>query len=446
MRSLDEHRAATLALAAPLPATEVPLLDALGLVLAADVTTQAALPRWDNSAMDGYAVRAADVAAAAVDAGVVLRVVGDVAAGSADEPEVAPGTAVRIMTGAPLPPGADAVVPVEQTAVPDAPAGDPAEPQWADGGGAGLVEVRAAVAPGAHVRRAGEDADAGEAVLPAGALVGPTHLAAAASVGRATLVVHRRPRIAVISTGDELVEPGAELRRGQIPDSNSWLLAAAVLDAGAEPLRLGPVADDPAALHRLLVGLDAGEHGTVDGIVTSGGVSVGAFDVVKAALADERGVEFVRVAVQPGKPQGLGRLPGGTPIWTLPGNPVSTHASFEVFVRPAIRRMLGLADVERPRTRVVVGEGWRTPPARAQLMPVRREPTDEMPTDDVRSDDVRSDDVSSDEGGLPRVRRATARGSGSHLVARLPQAHGLAIVPADVDEVHAGDTLEVFWT
>lgn len=440
MRSLDEHRAATLALAAPLPAIEVPLLDALGLVLAADVTTQAALPRWDNSAMDGYAVRAADVAGASVDAGVVLRVVGDVAAGSADEPEVAPGTAVRIMTGAPLPPGADAVVPVEQTAVPDAPAGDAAEqaavpdapagvavePRWADGGGAGLVEVRAAVAPGAHVRRAGEDADAGETVLPAGALVGPAHLAAAASVGRATLVVHRRPRIAVISTGDELVEPGAELRRGQIPDSNSWLLAAAVLDAGAEPLRLGPVADDPAALHRLLVGLDADEHGTVDGIVTSGGVSVGAFDVVKAALADERGVEFVRVAVQPGKPQGLGRLPGGTPIWTLPGNPVSSHASFEVFVRPAIRRMLGLADVERPRTRVVVDEGWRTPPARAQLMPVRRVPAD--------------------DGDAPHVRRATARGSGSHLVARLPQAHGLAIVPADVDDVRAGDTLEVFWT
>ncbi|GEL96069.1 molybdopterin molybdotransferase MoeA [Cellulomonas composti] len=424
MRGLDEHRAATLALAAPLPAVEVGLLDALGLVLAADVVTDEVLPRWDNSAMDGYAALAADVARAAPDAPVALRVVGDLAAGSADEPTVVAGTAVRIMTGAPVPPGADAVLPVELTR--------PADPRvgaWAEVGG--VVEAVQRVEPGANVRRAGEDAAPGDLVLTAGALVGPAHVAAAASVGRATLVVHRRPRIAVISTGDELVAPGEPLPRGRIPDSNSWLLAAAVQEAGATALRLGPTSDDPDELRALVAALDDGRHGTVDGIVTSGGVSVGAFDVVKAALT---GVEFVSVAVQPGKPQGLGRLPGGTPIWTLPGNPVSSFASFEAFVRPAIRRMLGLVDVERPRFAAVAADGWRTPPGRAQLMPVRLTEPDE-PGAVRRGDD-----------GRVRVWRATSGGSGSHLVARLAVAQGLAVVPADVPEVRPGDTLEVFLT
>ena len=442
MRGFDEHRAAATALVTVLPTVEVPLLDALGLVLAVDVTTDEALPRWDNSAMDGYAVRAADVADGLLPAR--LHVVGDVAAGSADEPAVRPGTAVRIMTGAPVPPGADAVVPVELTepvrteSTEDERTEDESSEDestegavrppgsagagWADVGS--VVEVRRPVVVGQHVRRAGEDAVAGDVVLTAGAVVGPAHVAAAASVGRATLLVHRRPRIAVVSTGDELVPPGDPLRRGQIPDSNSWLLAAAVRQAGADVLRLGPVPDDAAALHRLLVALDAGEHGQVDGIVTSGGVSAGAFDVVKAALADEPGVQFVPVAVQPGKPQGLGRLARGTPVWMLPGNPVSSFASFEVFVRPALRRLLGLTDGDRPRVRAVADEGWRTPAGRTQLMPVRRVGGDEP----------------------VRVRPATARGSGSHLVARLALAHGLAVVPADVGEVRVGDTLEVFWT
>jgi len=432
VRGFDEHRAAATALVTVLPTVEVPLLDALGLVLAVDVTTDEALPRWDNSAMDGYAVRAADVADGLLPAR--LHVVGDVAAGSADEPAVRPGTAVRIMTGAPVPPGADAVVPVELTepvrteSTEDERTEGAVRPPgsagagWADVGS--VVEVRRPVVVGQHVRRAGEDAVAGDVVLTAGAVVGPAHVAAAASVGRATLLVHRRPRIAVVSTGDELVPPGDPLRRGQIPDSNSWLLAAAVRQAGADVLRLGPVPDDAAALHRLLVALDAGEHGQVDGIVTSGGVSAGAFDVVKAALADEPGVQFVPVAVQPGKPQGLGRLARGTPVWTLPGNPVSSFASFEVFVRPALRRLLGDRDGDRPRVRAVADEGWRTPAGRTQLMPVRRVGGDEP----------------------VRVRPATARGSGSHLVARLALAHGLAVVPADVGEVRVGDTLEVFWT
>jgi molybdopterin molybdotransferase len=301
------------------------------------------------------------------------------------------------MTGAPVPAGADTIVPVELT---DA--------------GTVSVLVREAPAAGVHVRRAGEDAVPGDVVVAAGTLLGPAAVAAVASLGRAIVRVHRRPRVAVVSTGDELVPPGTPLRRGQLPDSNSWLLASAVREAGGSPVRIGPVPDDVDALRAVLKDLD----GTVDAIITSGGVSVGAYDVVKAALADEPGVEFLPVAVQPGKPQGLGRLPGGTPIYTLPGNPVSSFASFEVFVRPALLRMRGLVDVERPSVSAVAEDGWTTPPGRAQLMPVRWV-------------------------GPDRVVRATARGSGSHLVARLVLAEGLAVIPAEIDEVVAGDRVTV---
>ncbi len=427
MRSLDEHRAAALALASPLPVVAVGLADARGCVLAEDVVADAPLPAWANSAMDGYAVRARDVAGASADAPVRLRVVADLPAGSAAEPFVEAGTAARIMTGAPMPPGADCVVPVEAT---DA--------------GMESVAVRDAAVVGRHVRPAGDDAAPGDLILAAGALVGPGQIAALAGVGRATVPVRRRPRIAVISTGDELAAPGEPLSRGRIHDSNSWLLAAAVQAAGAEPVRLGPVADSVDALLGLLAGLD----GQVDGIVTSGGVSAGAYDVVKAALT---GVEFLPVAVQPGKPQGLGRLPGGTPIWTLPGNPVSTFASFEMFVRPAIQRMRGLDEVERPRIAAVAAEGWRTPPDRAQLMPIRLRraaPASATDTDESTQARVASTGASAmaPTGGPAPVWRASSGGSGSHLVARLALADGLAIVPADVAEVHAGDPLEVFLT
>lgn len=427
LRSLDEHRAAALALGRPLPAVVVGLADALGLVLAQDVTTDAPLPRWDNSAMDGYAVRAQDVRDASVSTPVTLRVVADLPAGSSDRPTVAPGTAARIMTGAPVPAGADAVVPVEDT---DA--------------GTVTVQVSAPKAVGQHVRRAGEDAAPGDLVVAAGALLGPAHVAAVASVGVAEVAVHRRPRVAVVSTGDELVAPGTPLAHGQIPDSNSWLLAAAVRDAGAEALRLGPVGDDPVALRDLLHGLD----GTVDAIVTSGGVSVGAFDVVKAALLDEPDVAFVPVAVQPGKPQGLGRLPRGTPVFTLPGNPVSSFVSFELFVRPALQRMRGLVQVERPTTTAVVDDGWSTPTARAQVMPVRFVAPE---ADGSRAGALtsgspqgeRTDDHAPPVPRHPRVVRATAGGSGSHLVARLALAEGLAVVPAEIEQVAPGDLVTV---
>lgn len=421
MRTLAEHRAAALALGAPLPTEEVGLDDALGRVLAQDVRTADALPRWANSAMDGYAVHLADLVGASAEHPVTLWVVADLPAGTSADPRIDRGTAARIMTGAPVPSGADAIVPVEHT-----------------DGGTISVTVRVEPAPGAHVRGAGEDAAAGDLVVPAGTLLGPAHVSACASVGQARLVVHRRPRVAVVSTGDELVAPGEPLARGQLPDSNSWLLAAAVREAGADAVRIGPVGDDPADLRALLDALDSGTYtqaGPVDAIITSGGVSVGAYDVVKAALLDEPDVAFVPVAVQPGKPQGLGRLVHGTPVFALPGNPVSSFVSFELFVRPALRRLQGATEVERPTVVATVDDAWRTPPGRTQIMPVRVV----APADDLGLDTA----VDPATNPRPTVRRATPGGSGSHLVARLALADGLAVVPVEVAAVERGDLLTV---
>ncbi|WP_182111810.1 gephyrin-like molybdotransferase Glp [Actinotalea sp. JY-7876] len=406
MRTVTEHRAAVLGLVEPLPVVRVPIADAAGLVLAQDVRAPEALPRWNNSAMDGYAVQAHDVAAATLAEPVRLTVLADLPAGSAAEPVVTPGTAARIMTGAPLPPGADAVVPVEQT-----------------DGATDVVAVHAPAAPGAHVRRAGEDVAAGELVLAAGTLLGPRQVAAAASVGCGEVAVHRRPVVAVLSTGSELVAPGARLARGQIPDSNSFLLAAAARAAGCDVVRVGAVPDEADALR---AALDA-QDGAVDLVITSGGVSMGAYDVVKEVLAADAGMAFVRVAMQPGKPQGYGRLRGGTPIVALPGNPVSASVSFEVFVRPAVRRLRGLA-ADVVEEEAVALEGWTSPAGREQYMPVTYVGT-AAPGDGGAS--------------LPAVRPAVRGGSGSHLVAGLARAEALAVVAADVERVEPGDRVRL---
>lgn len=408
-RSVAEQLDAVLSTVSPLPPVQLSLDAARGLVLAGDIRSATDIPPFDNSAMDGYAVRRADLLGASDETPVTLPVIADLAAGTAENPRVGAGQAARIMTGAPIPDGADAVVPIEDT----------------DRGTERVAIVRAPL-PAAHLRRAGEDVRAGDTVLRAGVRLGPTRLAAAASAGAGTVTAHPAPRVAVISTGSELVPPGQPTGRGQIPDSNSFLLAAAVAEAGGVPVRLGSVADDEDALRELL----AAQAGLVDAIVLSGGVSVGAYDVVKAVLAPLGTVRFGPVKMQPGKPQGFGRWPSGPDaspgpvIFALPGNPVSAYVSFEVFVRPALRRMQGHTGLHRPTVTATVVDGWTSPSGRAQYMPV----------------------IVEQDGTLTRVRRATSGGSGSHLVAGLGQATGLAIVPEDVTLVAAGDLVTVMLT
>nr|WP_198425728.1 gephyrin-like molybdotransferase Glp [Microbacterium ureisolvens] len=407
MRSVEEHLSDVLAVAAPLPGERIGLADAHGHTLREPVRAAVDIPVFDNSAMDGFAVRFADVTDAAPDAPVDLRVVADLPAGTAADPALAPGEAARIMTGSPVPSAADAIVPFEDTAG-----------GLADSLGA-ISVLRAPRAAGAHIRRAGEDARAGDEVLPAGVQLGALQVAAVAAAGVAEVAVTRRPRVAVVSTGSELVEPGAPLRRGQIPESNSVLLAALAHDAGADVVRRASVPDEPDQLDALLAEVTAaGSSHAADVVVFSGGVSAGAYEVVKTTLA--RTMVFSKVAMQPGKPQGFGRVDTGALLFGLPGNPVSAAVSFEVFVRPALLRLQGRTSLERPVIAVPAASAWRTPPGRRQYLPVVID----------RSD--------------PRQWRAVpATTGGSHLAGGLGRAEAYAVVPAEVDAVAAGDLVDV---
>jgi molybdopterin molybdotransferase len=327
MLSLDDALARLLAHAARTGSERVPLTDAAGRVLAEPrIVAAVDVPPFANSSMDGFALRAADAPG-------TLRVGAEVAAGVATLPAVEPGTAARIMTGAPIPPGADAVVPLEDVTETD-----------------GVISVGAPVASGAFVRPAAHDTRAGDEVVLSGPLT-PARLAVLASLGLGEVELLRKPVVAILSTGDELVEPGHALEAGQIHDANGVALAAAVADAGGEPLLLPRVGDDPVAIERVLRAAAA----SADLVVTSGGVSVGRHDHVRAVLERAGALDFWRIAVQPGKPLAVGEL-AGTTVIGLPGNPVSALVTFELFVRPFVRAMLGLAGDGRARVRAVSSE------------------------------------------------------------------------------------------
>jgi molybdenum cofactor synthesis domain-containing protein len=342
---LDDARALVLAACAPLAPVSLPLADVAGCVLAEPVDAAEAVPPFDNTAVDGFAVHAADTAD-----GVELPVVATVAAGAVFPGVLGAGLAVRIMTGAPMPAGADAVVMVEDTSPRAAGTG-------AAGTGGDTVRLGRSVDPGASVRRAGSDLAAGARVLDAGVVLTPAHVGVLASVGRTDVLVHRRPRVGVLSTGDELVEDGSPLQPGQIRESNRTMLKPMLAVAGCEVVDLGLVRDDEAALERAL--LDGAER--CDALVTSGGVSMGDFDVVKAVLSRIAEMHWMQIAIKPAKPFAFGLLAapeadGGAarkvPVFGLPGNPVSSMVSFELLARPALRRMAGHADGDLLRTAV----------------------------------------------------------------------------------------------
>jgi molybdopterin molybdotransferase len=344
MRTVDEHQQVVAGLITGKPPVVMPLADTLGLVLAEDVVAPLSLPGFDNSAMDGYAVIADDVAAATPEEPVLLPVAEDIPAGRTDPLTLKPGTAHRIMTGAPVPAGATAVVPVEAT-----------------DGATDTVAIRAAARPGQHLRHAGEDVTAGTTVLRVGQALTPASLGLVAALGLSELRVVPRQRVLIMSTGTELVAPGTPLQPGQIYESNAVMLAAAVRDAGAVVVASPMVGDDVAAFR------DALDRHAVDAdlIITTGGVSAGAYEVVKDSLGAGE-VGFVKVAMQPGMPQGAGSV-NGTPIITLPGNPVSALVSFEVFVRVPLRAAMGLPHPERPRHTAVLAEDLTSPRGKRQF-------------------------------------------------------------------------------
>lgn len=398
MRTVEEHQRIVAGLITARPAVTLPLADAEGLVLAADVIAPLSLPGFDNSAMDGYAVLATDVAGADPDNPVKLPVAEDIPAGRTDALTLAPGTAHRIMTGAMLPAGATAVVQVERT-----------------DGGTETVTISAGAPPGQHIRRAGEDVTAGTTVLRAGQVVTPAALGLVAALGVAELTVLPRQRVLVMSTGTELVAPGTPLQPGQIYESNAVMLAAAVRQAGGEVVAAPMCGDDVAEFRGVL----ERHRGQADLIITTGGVSAGAYEVVKDAFGrtsdSADSVEFVKVAMQPGMPQGAGRV-DGTPIITLPGNPVSALVSFEVFLRAPLRVAMGLPTAQRPRRTATLTESLKSPAGKRQF---RR--------------------------GVLAEDRVTGYGPpASHHLRWLASANCLLEIPEDVTEIEAGTAVRVW--
>jgi molybdopterin molybdotransferase len=405
METVEAYQSVILSAVTPLPPHRQELAEAEGCVLAEDVTAAAALPPFDNSSMDGYAVLAADTAGAAADRPAALRVTGEIAAGDTGDYRLEPGDAIKIMTGARLPAGADAVVQVEAT-----------------DGGLRQVAVFRPAEPGLNVRYAGGDATAGETLLTAGTRLRPMHIAVAASAGRGAVTVRPRPRVVVLSTGDELTEPGTPLLPGRIWDSNSYMLAAAAREAGAVAYRRAVVPDDPAGV---LPALEE-QLNRADLLITTGGVSMGGeHDVVKAALQELGTVTFRKVAMQPGMPQGFGVMGQGgaggaapnrgVPLFTLPGNPVSAYVSFQLFVRPALAALQGADDLTLAATRATLSAPARSPSGRRSYL----------------------------RGVLDGDQVTPLSGQQSHQIASLGRANALIIVPEQETQLPAGVTVDV---
>jgi len=392
MLTFEEAREIVLARVSPLGTELVPLTHAAGRVLAGEVRSPWDLPPWDNSAMDGYAVRSGDCRGSAS-----LKITGYMAAGGPDAPKVAPGGAVKIMTGSPVPEGCDAVVPFEEAEERD-----------------GAVHVPAPVKAGAHIRYRAEDIPAGTLVVPEGTVLRPPEISMLASFGRATVPVYRKPRVAVLSTGDELVELGEPLGPGKIVNSNSHALAAAIVEAGGTPVLLGIALDDRESLSaKLSEGLSA------DVLVTSAGVSMGDRDFVRDVLA-ELGVApvFWKVLIKPGGPIAFG-VAGKTAVFSLPGNPVSSLVTFEVFVRPAIRKMTGHRDPVKPAVKAALAEPVKKKPGKTQFFRVTIE--------------------SGEEGYVAR----TSGDQNSGILRTLVLADGIAVLPAERTAFAAGEKVDV---
>ncbi len=394
--SIEEARARVLAEAAPLSVESRPLAEALGAVLAEEIVALHSVPPFDNSAMDGFAVRATDVVDASADSPVLLAITETIPAGHLAGHRLGPGEAAKIMTGAPLPGGADAVVQSESTREEN-----------------DRVLVLEPVRPGRNIRRAGEDVARGDRVLTAGTVLGPAEIGLTASLGLPFVQVHRRPRVAVISTGSELVEVDQPLGPGQIRNSNSYSLRAQCQQLGIQATALGIVPDDYAATRELI------ERGlTYDVLLTSGGVSVGQFDFVKE-VQEELGVErrLWGVAVKPGKPLAFG-VRGSTLVFGLPGNPVSAMVSFELFVRPAILRLMGYRKTTRPSYRAIIAEDVANHDGRMYVVRVR----------------------AWREGSTWHVSSTGAQGSG--ILRSMVGANGLAFIPGGPRGVRAGEEVE----
>jgi molybdopterin molybdotransferase len=430
--SVEAARDAVLAVAEPTATESIPAAAALGRITAATVSARVSLPPWANSAMDGYAIQSADATGATEAAPIELRVVGDIAAGAAPDVVVGPGTAARIATGARLPDGADAVIPVEATTPLDAARNLGPRGRDATGPVPTACLVHEAVAPGGSVRAAGSDLRAGATLFETGVAIGAAGVALVAGAGVEQILVHRRPRIAVLATGDEIRAPGQPLGPAGIPDANGPGLRALVMAAGGEAIDLGIATDDlDDVLGRLRRGLADG----ADALIVSGGVSVGPYDVVKTAIEAIGRIELWRVAVQPGKPFafGVADRPGGGPhvlLFGLPGNPVSSAVTFELFVRPAIRALAGRHDLLRPVDRAVLGEAVTKSAGRRAFLRVEAE---------------RNEAGGPLRDGQGRVRVHLAGGQGSHVISALAAADALAVIPEADDLLPAGSEVALWW-